>query len=229
MKALAERDRTARVYDVMERPGPRIEAGAHPPPALAAVDLPAELEQIAATYRVLAQRRGLAEALDHHGLGLVRAGIAAGLHHARGVQDQRTEVRHQRSDELRARRYAFATDRLRATGHTASDQVETVLYRLVSGGSTRGIKPKREDGVVRPLLSVWREETEAYCRARGRPFRTDGSNTETKRGLIRERIVPLRRDRIPGSTLMQAINRSRTSPSPIDSAMSLARGMTSLP
>src|SRR5262245_2917545 len=33
--------------------------------------------------------------------------------------------------ELREIRYSYATDRLRATGHTASDQVETVLYRLV--------------------------------------------------------------------------------------------------
>ena len=41
---------------------------------------------------------------------------------------------------------------LRATGHTATDQVETVLYRIVSSGSTRGIKTRREDGVVRPLL-----------------------------------------------------------------------------
>ena len=70
--------------------------------------------------------------------------------------------------DLRELRYSFATDRLRATGHTASDQVETVLYRLVSSGKPGGIKPKREDGVVRPLLGVWREETEAYCRAVGR-------------------------------------------------------------
>src|SRR6266852_7698226 len=71
-------------------------------------------------------------------------------------------------DELRALRYSFATDRLRATGHTASDQVETVLYRLVSSGRAgRGIKAKREDGVVRPLLELWREETEAYCAAAG--------------------------------------------------------------
>ena len=41
-------------------------------------------------------------------------------------------------DELRAIRYSFATDRLRATGHTASDQVETVLYRLVSRGAAVG-------------------------------------------------------------------------------------------
>ena len=96
--------------------------------------------------------------------------------------------------ELRELRYSFATDRLRATGHTATEQVETVLYRLVSSGKPGGIKPKREDCVVRPLLTVWRAETEAYCRAVGMPFRTDSSNAETKRGLIRERILPLLRE-----------------------------------
>jgi tRNA(Ile)-lysidine synthase len=96
--------------------------------------------------------------------------------------------------ELRDLRYSFAADRLRATGHTASDQVETVLYRLVSSGRPGGIKAKREDGVVRPLLTVWRQETETYCRAVGMPFRIDSSNPDTKRGLIRERIVPLLRE-----------------------------------
>jgi tRNA(Ile)-lysidine synthase len=96
--------------------------------------------------------------------------------------------------ELRELRYSFATDRLRATGHTASDQVETVLYRLVSSGRPGGIKAKREDGIVRPLLIVWREETEAYCHAVGIPFRIDSSNPETKRGLIRDRILPLLRE-----------------------------------
>jgi tRNA(Ile)-lysidine synthase len=95
--------------------------------------------------------------------------------------------------ELRELRYSFATDRLRATGHTATDQVETVLYRLVSSGRPGGIKAKREDGIVRPLLTVWREETEAYCRAVGAPFRVDSSNRATKRGLIREHILPLLR------------------------------------
>ena len=93
--------------------------------------------------------------------------------------------------ELREIRYGYAADRLRATAHTASDQVETVLYRLVSSGRPGGIKPRREDGVVRPLLTVWREETEAFCRAEGIPFRSDSSNADTKRGLIRAEILPL--------------------------------------
>ena len=102
-------------------------------------------------------------------------------------------------EELRAIRYSFATDRLRATGHTASDQVETVLYRVVSRGAASGIEPKRRDGVVRPLLRIWRDETEAYCRAVGLPYREDSSNRDTKRGLIREQIVPLLRELHPGA------------------------------
>jgi tRNA(Ile)-lysidine synthase len=104
-------------------------------------------------------------------------------------------------DELRQIRYSFATDRPRATGHTASDQVETVLYRLAASGTAKGIKPRREDGVVRPLLQVWRDETEAYCRAEGLEFRVDSSNRDTKRGLIRGEILPRLRDLHPGAEL----------------------------
>lgn len=92
---------------------------------------------------------------------------------------------------LRELRYAQRADRLRATGHTASDQVETIIYRLVTSGTTKGIKARREDGVVRPLLGVWREETEAFCSARGVAFRRDSSNRDTVRGLIRAEVLPL--------------------------------------
>src|SRR4029079_18359881 len=51
--------------------------------------------------------------------------------------------------ELRDLRYSL-TSGLRATGHTASDQVETVLYRLAARRLTRGVKATREDGVRRP-------------------------------------------------------------------------------
>jgi tRNA(Ile)-lysidine synthase len=101
---------------------------------------------------------------------------------------------------LRDVRYQLTAGRgLRATGHTASDQVETVLYRLVSSGSTRAIKVRREDGVVRPLLDVWREETAVYCRELGIPYRTDTSNPDTTRGLIRSEILPLLRRLHPGA------------------------------
>jgi tRNA(Ile)-lysidine synthase len=114
--------------------------------------------------------------------------------------------------ELRELRYGFATDRLRATGHTASDQVETVLYRLVTSGRPTGIKARREDGVVRPLLPLWRDETEAYCRAQGLDYRTDSTNRETTRGLIRDRILPLLREIHPAAdeNLLRALEQRPT-------------------
>jgi tRNA(Ile)-lysidine synthase len=126
-------------------------------------------------------------------------------------------------DALRDLRYSFASDRLRATGHTASDQVETVLYQLVSSGTAKGIKPKREDGVVRPLLTFWREETEAYCRAEGLPFRTDSSNPGTRRGLIREEVLPLLRRLHPGAE-RNLLRLAEQRPSKLDQLLASSAG-----
>jgi tRNA(Ile)-lysidine synthase len=116
--------------------------------------------------------------------------------------------------ELREQRYSVARDRLRATGHTASDQVETILYRLVSRGAATGIAPRREDGVVHPLLPVWREETQVYCRDNGLAYRTDATNPDTKRGLIRDEILPLLRRLHPAAdeNLLRALDTRETLP-----------------
>jgi tRNA(Ile)-lysidine synthase len=126
-------------------------------------------------------------------------------------------------DELRRIRYSFATHRLRATGHTASDQVETVLYRLVASGATKGIKPRREDSVVRPLLDVWRDDTEAYCRAAGLAFRTDTSNAGTKRGLIRNEILPRLRELHPGAE-RNLLRVAQEEPSALDELLASTSG-----
>jgi tRNA(Ile)-lysidine synthase len=126
-------------------------------------------------------------------------------------------------EELRAIRYSFAQDRLRATGHTASDQVETVLYRLVASGSAKGIKPRREDGVVRPLLELWRSETEEYCRARSLPYRSDSSNADTKRGLIRNEILPRLRELHPGAE-RNLLRLARGEPSALDELLRSTSG-----
>jgi tRNA(Ile)-lysidine synthase len=116
-----------------------------------------------------------------------RAALGAEVVDASGEQ-ARTEA------ALRDVRYGVTTDRgLRATGHTASDQVETVLYRLVARGEPGRIEGRREDGVVRPLLELWRAETEAYCHATGLEYRLDTSNADTARGLIRAEVLPLLR------------------------------------
>ena len=124
-------------------------------------------------------------------------------------------------EELRDLRYAFARDRLRATGHTASDQVETVLYRLAASGTTTGIRAKREDGVVRPLLTVWGDETEAYCRTEGLDFRIDSTNDDTLRGLIRREILPALRQLHPAAeeNVVRAAEPPGQLPRPIERAL----------
>lgn len=93
---------------------------------------------------------------------------------ARGnLQAWAREVRYREAGELAGARSADV-----AAGHTATDQVETVLYRLASSPSRRallGMRP-REGSLVRPLLTFTREDTAAYCRARGLAWREDSSN-----------------------------------------------------
>jgi tRNA(Ile)-lysidine synthase len=123
-----------------------------------------------------------------------REELGAEVIDARGAVDRPTEA------ALRDVRYRVTGGRgLRATGHTASDQVETVLYRLVSSASTKGIRIARPDGVVRPLLEMWREDTVSYCREHGLAFRVDSTNADTKRGLVRDEILPLLRRLHPGA------------------------------
>jgi tRNA(Ile)-lysidine synthase len=116
--------------------------------------------------------------------------------------------------ELREQRYSLARDRLRATGHTASDQVETILYRLVSRGAATGMEPRRGDGVVHPLLAVWRAEAEAYCGEAGLAYRADSSNPGTKRGLLRDEVLPLLRRLHPAAdeNILRALDARRTLP-----------------
>ena len=131
-----------------------------------------------------------------------------------GAEVVRGAARSQTEAGLRDVRYSFRPDCLRATGHTLSDQVETILYRLATSGTTKGIKTRRGDGVVRPLLCVWREETEAFCRERGLDWRTDSSNRDTLRGLIRHEIVPRLQQLHPAAreNVLRALEERRTLP-----------------
>ena len=94
-------------------------------------------------------------------------------------------------------RYARALElsggALIATGHTASDQAETVLYRLAASPGRRallGMAP-REGRLVRPLLALTREQTAAHCVARGLAWRDDSSNDSDRfaRGRVRQRVL----------------------------------------
>jgi tRNA(Ile)-lysidine synthase len=93
-----------------------------------------------------------------------------------------------------AARLAEPRDATIVTGHTADDQVETILYRLASSPSRRallGMKP-RDGHLARPLLATTREETTAYCEERGLAWRDDASNDEAdyRRNLLRRGLIP---------------------------------------
>jgi tRNA(Ile)-lysidine synthase len=93
-----------------------------------------------------------------------------------------------------AAQLALARDGDVAAGHTATDQVETILYRLTSSPSRRallGMHP-REGKLVRPLLRFTRAQTEGYCAAVGLAWREDASNAsdEFARNRIRSRLLP---------------------------------------
>lgn len=80
-----------------------------------------------------------------------------------------------------------------ATGHTATDQAETVLYRLAASPGRRallGMAP-REGRVIRPLLAHTREETAAHCRERGLAWRDDATNGDPRfaRTRVRDGLV----------------------------------------
>jgi tRNA(Ile)-lysidine synthase len=81
-----------------------------------------------------------------------------------------------------------------AAGHTATDQVETILYRLASSPSRRallGMRP-RDGRLVRPLLPFTRAQTAAHCTRRGLRWREDDSNASHAyaRSRIRHGLVP---------------------------------------
>jgi tRNA(Ile)-lysidine synthase len=110
-------------------------------------------------------------------------------------------------ESLRGLRYQFLASaasqcgaRYVATGHTADDQVETVLANLLRGTGLAGLAgiPRVRQltpaaTLIRPLLDVTRAEVLEYLGQRAQPFRDDSSNARTDytRNRIRHELLPL--------------------------------------
>jgi len=135
-----------------------------------------------------------------HGLrgadGLADAAHCAGL----GATVVAVDVEDGPNVEARAREARYAAAREHAggrpivTGHTLSDQAETVLYRLVSSSGARAIRAMRPaaGGIVRPLLCATAEDTRAWCAEHGIEPREDRTNVDERlrRNLIRREVMP---------------------------------------
>jgi tRNA(Ile)-lysidine synthase len=104
---------------------------------------------------------------------------------------------------LLARRLTERHGAQTVVGHTADDQLETILYRLISSPSRRAVLGMRErDGVLlRPLLGVTRADTTAYCERHGLSWCDDESNDSDAyvRNRIRHELVPLLTQLHPGA------------------------------
>ncbi len=110
--------------------------------------------------------------------------------------------------EARDARYALAERHASgdfAAAHTASDQAETVLYRLAVSPGRRallGMAPRR-GRLVRPLLGATAADTRSYCRARDLSWVEDASNADPRfaRTRVRHEVLPVLRSLSPSAEL----------------------------
>ena len=122
-----------------------------------------------------------------------RLGVALAVHRASRPEDAPGNLQAWARDVRYAAATEMAAGEFVAVGHTASDQAETVLYRLAASPGRRallGMQP-RSGHLVRPLLTVTREETGAWCRARGLAWRDDATNASDAfaRGRVRHGLL----------------------------------------
>jgi tRNA(Ile)-lysidine synthase len=123
-----------------------------------------------------------------------RLGVELTVHRAARPDDATGNLQAWARDVRYGAAAEAAGDGLVAVAHTASDQAETVLYRLAASPGRRallGMAP-RSGRLVRPLLGVTRAETGAWCRARGLEWRDDATNAsdEYARGRVRHGLLP---------------------------------------
>lgn len=130
----------------------------------------------------------------------LKTGDVRGYARASGktIEESAREVRYKLLFEMKEE---SASDYV-VTGHTATDQAETVLFRLLRGSGLTGltaVELKDERGVRRPLLCVTREEVKNFLQKEGLPFREDESNTDKRftRNRIRLDVLPLLKDLNP--------------------------------
>jgi tRNA(Ile)-lysidine synthase len=155
----------------------------------------AEADADEAAVHDLAEKLGVPFAAARVEPRAVRAGAAS----SRSRPTVQEAARRLRERALRRLAVELGAERI-ATAHTADDQAETVLLRLLRGVGPMGlggIAPRSDDGVfVRPLLRVTRAEVLAYAEARGLVWREDPSNAEPgyARSRLRHHWLPGLRD-----------------------------------
>jgi tRNA(Ile)-lysidine synthase len=123
-----------------------------------------------------------------------RKGQVAGK--GRGKEDAGFEkkARQERYAFLRELKKKYGAEKI-VMGHTADDQVETILMRVMEGAGITGLKgiPGQTPEIERPLLSTWREQILGDLRRHKIPYRVDRSNRDIRfeRNWVRHVLLPL--------------------------------------
>ncbi|HET7143625.1 MAG TPA: tRNA lysidine(34) synthetase TilS [Anaerolineales bacterium] len=114
------------------------------------------------------------------------------------IEEAARNLRYRFLFELANRQHAQAV----AVGHTADDQVETILMHFLRGSALSGLKGMSyrshikmfdpDIPLVRPLLNMWREETVVFCEVNGMQPHYDSSNDslDFQRNRIRHLLIP---------------------------------------
>lgn len=98
-----------------------------------------------------------------------------------------------------------------AIAHNANDQAETVIMRMMRGTGLEGlggIKAKRGEKIIRPILSLYREEVESYCNEKELTPRIDKTNLENiySRNKVRLDILPYMKENF-NEDIIETLNR----------------------
>ena len=123
--------------------------------------------------------------------------------HGRGLEEEAREVRYAAFASLMEENGIP----LLVTAHNADDNAETVLFRMARGSGLSGlcgIKPCRPFAngyLVRPMLSVTKQEVLSYCERKGLQYVTDSTNADTvyARNRLRAEVLPVMESLFPGA------------------------------
>ncbi|MBE6724617.1 MAG: tRNA lysidine(34) synthetase TilS [Ruminococcaceae bacterium] len=123
-------------------------------------------------------------------LSVLRADVPAlAAEQGQGIEECARDVRYAYFDEL------AGADGLVATAHNATDNLETVLFRMLRGTGLKGlcgIPPIRDGRFLRPLIRDGSDAIRTYCAENGIPYVTDGTNLEPgcARNILRLNVLP---------------------------------------
>ena len=140
---------------------------------------------------------------DKLGLPFHKMGVDVKVLKRRTGLSPQHAARQLRHDALRSLSRSLAATHI-ALGHTADDQAETLLMRLLRGGGPAGLAgiPAKRMPFIRPLLGVHRDSILEYLRSTGVPWVEDSSNANRSylRNRVRLDLMPTLREYHPHIT-----------------------------